>query len=849
VKIASALSRLFFPAAVLLLAGITSADEGHDAATPDTAAVDTAAYSNHPLKVARAMRASTAPDLDGRLDDAVWSSAPVQSGFVQRDPDAGTPSSEKTEFMIVYDDEAIYIGAMMYDSAPDSISTALARRDDWRNRDDLSINIDPHHDHQTGHFFVVGPSGYMGDGTIFNDGWDDDSWDGVWEARTAILDNGWSAEIKIPYHVLRFSPNESYTWGIQVMRDIARKNEWTMWSYYPRGLSGWVSRFGHLEGIEGIEPPRSLEIFPFGLGRVTMSPGEDGGSDETDLFATAGVDVRYGITSNISLNGTINPDFGQVEADPAVLNLSVFETFFRERRPFFLEGISIFENPGPNIVGIDGPTRLFHSRRIGRRPGRFDLPDDSEELTRPDNSTILGAVKVSGKTEHRTAFGIINAVTSEERARIEEYITDSQTGAIDTLRRNVRVEPYTNYFVGRVQQDLLNNSSVGAQLTAVNGQDFEAAYVGAVDGHLKWNDNAWQIYSRLAGSRAGQDEDRGSGYEGSFYFTKNGGSLGGQFYADARSEGFDANDLGFMNRNGIINTGAHVFYEMLEPYWLGRRSGYNLNVWHRRNYDSDELARGVNFNMWNRLHNFWGFNFGVSHDFRVKDDLNTRGGPVMVRPALTWFWASLWTDDRGNLSGDLFYNGNRGQNGDQYNNRLGFEVEWRPVSNIEIEIEPSLAVQKNTAQWVDNIDIDADDEDDRFIFGELDNRTFELEMRASYAYSPTLSLQLFMQPFVTTGEYSHIKELARPNSFAFIPYTDALEENPDFSRRALRSNLVLRWEYGPGSTIFVVWQQSRDWEQDLTRAPDFEPLNGLGNSFTDEGNNIFLVKMNRWIGL
>ena len=364
--------------------------------------------------------------------------------------------------------------------------------------------------------------------------------------------------MEIPYHVLRFGEKPVYTWGINAYRYISRHVEWTHWSFKPRGVNGWPSRFGHLEGIEGIRPKRSLEIFPFSLGRMILTRGEDDGGNETDLFGTAGIDVRYGLSSNISLNGTVNPDFGQVEADPAVLNLGVFETFFDERRPFFVEGNQIFESPRPGIVGIDRPTRLYRSRRIGRQPSRLDLPDDSDEVGRPDNTTILGAVKISGKTQRRTAFGVLSAVTGSEYARIDQRVTDPLTALVDTVRRRHKVEPMTNYFVGRVRQDLLTNSTVGAQLTAVNGEGFDPAYVGAGDVHVKWWDNAYRVYSRLAISRAGQNDDRGSGWEGLFYFSKFSGSFGGQGYVDARSPGFDANDLGFMRQ-------ARAFAKVLGP--------------------------------------------------------------------------------------------------------------------------------------------------------------------------------------------------------------------------------------------------------------------------------------------
>jgi hypothetical protein len=790
--------------ATLCLPGRCVADE-HEHAATDSADARLQQWLVHPQRTAHAVRTATPPMIDGIIDDAVWDAAPVQSGFTQEDPDHGEPATQETTFRILYDDEALYVAVVCYDSQPDSIISVLSRRDDWRERDVFELHLDPHHDHQTGAFFVVGPSGWVRDGIIFNDDDGDRTWDGVWRARTARRPDGWSVEMEIPYHVLRFGEKPVYTWGINAYRYISRHVEWTHWSFKPRGVNGWPSRFGHLEGI----------------------------------------DVRYGLSSNISLNGTVNPDFGQVEADPAVLNLGVFETFFDERRPFFVEGNQIFESPRPGIVGIDRPTRLYHSRRIGRQPSRLDLPDDSDEVGRPDNTTILGAVKISGKTQRRTAFGVLSAVTGSEYARIDQRVTDPLTALVDTVRRRHKVEPMTNYFVGRVQQDLLTNSTVGAQLTAVNGEGFDPAYVGAGDVHVKWWDKAYRVYSRLAISRAGQNDDRGSGWEGLFYFSKFSGSFGGQGYVDARSPGFDANDLGFMSRNDRTQAGAHVFYELLDPYWFARRSGFNFNIWQHHNFDGDNLARGVNLNMWHDLHNYWGFWMGLDHNFDAWDDLVRRGGPLMLSPASTRWAMDVWADDRMPISGWFGTNVRWGLGGDNLSTWSGIEFTLKPASNIEIN--PSYRYAKDDAQWVENADSEGDGEDDRFIFGELASKVFEIGVRGTWALTPFLSTQLFLQPFVTTGDYGRIKELARGRSYEFADYS-ALEDNPDFHRRSLRFNLVMRWEYAPG-TLFVVWQQNRDRDFDDTRDPDFEPFTDAGRAFADEGDNIFLAKINRWVGL
>ncbi|MBT4499810.1 MAG: carbohydrate binding family 9 domain-containing protein [Gemmatimonadetes bacterium] len=796
----------------------------------------------HPERVATAVRVGSMPvKLDGVLDDEVWQRTPIATGFTQREPDEGKPVTQETAFQVAYDDEALYVGITCYDSHPDSIVAMLTRRDDWEERDWVELQLNPHHDHQTGYWLLVGPSGSIMDGIIYNDDWFDDTWDGVWEVETAIHDRGWSAEYRIPYHVLRFAEQEEYVWGINILRRLVRREEESQWVHVPKGENGWVSYFGHLEGIRGITPPAHFEAIPFGLGRATL--GED-----DDLFGSVGVDVRYGLTPNISLNATVNPDFGQVEADPAVLNLSVFETHFRERRPFFLEGQSIFNSPGPDIVGIGGPAQLFYSRRVGKRPGRLGLPDYSEEIERPDATTILGAAKVSGKTAGKMSFGLLQAVTANEHAIIEETSVDPVSGEERTARRDFRVEPWTSYLVGRMEQDIQTHSKVGATVTAVNGDGFSSSYVGSVDGTLKWKDNAYRIFTRLSGSSAGTDDGRDEGYEAVAYFSKFSGNFGGQVYVDARSPGFQVNDLGFMNRADRIQAGWHFMAQIHNPWALARRSGFNLNGWKQWNYDGVVLAQGVNFNTWQKLLNYWHVNFGVNRVLGAKNDLETRGGPVMKSPAGIDYWYGFSSDDRKGVSFWFDGNGDRVDGGDSYSRRFGGGIALRPASNVRFEIGPSYSTTKAFAQWVDNVDDDGDDEDDHFVFGQLKNRVLDLTLRGEVAFSTKLTLQGYVQSFVASGDYREFKELERPNSYAFAPY-DYQGDNPDFDNRSLRGNLVLRWEYQPGSTIFLVWSQARSFSVDNPLDPDFRPFRGVRRSLTDDGDNIFLVKCNYWLGL
>jgi hypothetical protein len=418
-----------------------------------------------------------APKIDGRLDDAIWQQSPVSSDFLQLDPIEGEVASEKTTVQVAYDEEGLYVGIRCYDSDPQAIVSRLTRRDGETQADWISLSLDPHLDRQTGCFFTAYASGSVIDGTYADDRNKDETWNAVWEVATSIDAEGWSAEFYIPYYVMRFSPQDEYTWGLNVERHISRKQERTHWNLMQKDQPGLVSQFGNLHGIRDIDPPLHLEYVPYAMGRSIV----DGGAD---YFGNAGVDLRYGVTSSLSLNATVNPDFGQVEADPAQLNLTAFEDFFSEQRPFFVEGASIFET---------GDFDLLYSRRIGRRPGYFSVPEDAVEEDRPEATTILGALKLTGKTEGKTAFGLLQAVTAPEYADINR----------NSVRDEYRIEPLTNYLVGRVRQDVFDGTSgVGLFASSVHRRDGQSAYVGATDWDLRFREDIYNLTGTLAASRA-----------------------------------------------------------------------------------------------------------------------------------------------------------------------------------------------------------------------------------------------------------------------------------------------------------------------------------------------------------
>ena len=763
------------------------------------------------------------PVIDGVLDDDIWAEAPIYGGFLQRDPKQGEPATEKTSFQIAYDDEAVYFGVVCFDSDPDKISVRLGRRDSRLDSDRVSINLDPYHDHQTGYWFSVYASGVQNDGSLAGRRGGDETWDGIWEARTTVHDQGWNAEFKIPYHVLRFTQKDQYVWGINVLRDISRKNERDLWVLITREQSGWVSYFGHLEGIQNISPPRHLEVTPYLMGRSIHQ-------NRTSLFASIGGNVRYGITSGTSIIATVNPDFGQVEADPAELNLSAFESYYEERRPFFVEGASAFQS---------GDYELFYSRRIGNRPGRFDVPDGRQETDRPDATTILSAVKLTGKTRKQTTFGVLNAVTAPEYARIR-----SENGVAET---DYLIEPMTNYFVGRISQDVLaGNSRIGFLTTAVNRQDSESAFVGALDWNLKFRDNRYNLSGTLSASRTGESDTIKKGYLAHLEFDKRRGWLGWEVRAMAKSPGYDVNDLGFedLQKLGLIECSFDTYMRRDDPIGPFQKGYISVARWLAWNYDGIRVGNVAEFWARGELKNNWDFRLSIDRDF---ESVNDERDVLVHRPAAWSISCYLDTDDRKAVSFGVSPRFSKRDNGLSYSRRFRLSMEFRPSSNIECRLGPSYSQRSSYAQWIGTI---RDDKGDHYVYGELESTTLDFTTRLSMSFTPNLSFQLYMQPFIAIGDYQNFKELVEPQTYDFRRYK--LGTNRDFYRRSLIGNMVLRWEFQPGSTIFVVWSQSREMEkQERLTSEDLQlrPLDRFLSTFNDEGENLFLVKVNYWFGV
>jgi hypothetical protein len=838
--------------------------------------------------------------LDGRIAEPVWRSASPATDFIVHEPQAGVPSAQRTEARIAYDDDAIYVAMRMYDEHPDSIVGQLARRDQSIHSDWAFVALDSYFDRRTGFVFGVNPRGVKVDLMIYDDRSENMSWDAIWEVATSVDSLGWSAEFRIPLSQLRFSgvaTAEPRVWGVQFQRRIARSQEVSFWAHVPRDANGLVSLFGELHGLEGLRPRRNLELLPYSVARVTRAPGNAANPffRRNDPGMSVGADLRYGITSDLTLNATINPDFGQVEADPSVVNLSAFETFLPEKRPFFVEGANIF-NFGIGVGDGDmGNESLFYSRRIGRRPqGR--IPGSARYHDAPAATTILGAAKLSGRTGSGWSLGLLNALTAPEQA---PYVTGSGE------RGDVLVEPWTNYAVGRVMRDFSGGTgAIGGIATATNRHldgDMpylrDAAYAAGVNARRRfgdWEASGWVVGSHIRGDTAAinlaqhsparyfqRPDNRHatldptrtslSGWAGSAQFFKSGGGhWRGAGVVNVRSPGFEVNDLGYQQSADQVLQVAYVGYEQFRPSSRFRRWNLNSNQWAGWNFGGDVVALGGNINGSFTLPSFWGGHGNLGREFAAVDPAGLRGGPAIVRPGNWNIGASAYSDQRKPVRLRLNAGATREDDTGATSWRFSPSLTVRASNSAEFSLTPSYSHNDRRAQFIRRTTVAGQD---LFLLGALEQTTTSLTARLNYTASPTLSLQFYAQPFISAARYSTFMEVAQPRARSyrerFTAYsgaqlawddenrrftvdrsgdgtTDFTFGNPDFNFKQMRSNAVLRWEYRPGSALFLVWSHGRTAEDHFGDYRFGRDLRGLRAA---SGSNTLLVKFSYWLGL
>lgn len=825
----------------------------------------------------RAHRADTAPSIDGRLDEPAWKAADVGANLRQYEPNEGAPATERTEIRILYDNASLYVGVRLYDSEPGKIVTRMSRRDDDPDADRFTFYVDALHDRRTGAAFEVSAAGAQRDAIISNDTNRDSSWDAVWESAVSIDREGWTAEIRIPLSQLRFLKSDHHIWGFNLERTIYRKSETVWFELVPKRENGLASRMATLIGIDGIEPRRALEVVPYMLARsefiespVAANPFNDG----LRHFGAAGLDLKYALKSNVILNATMNPDFGQVEIDPAVVNLSAFETFFPEKRPFFIEGAQIFSNFGflgaNNFFGFNrADPILFHTRRIGRAPQGLASGDFVDT---PSGTTILGAAKITGKTTHGLSFGVLEAVTGREYARV----------ATEGQRSRTEVEPLTNYVAGRLFKEFAGGrSGLGTLFTSVNRDLRDAAlkervpgraYVAGVDGYhfldskRDWVVNGRIVLSDVAGTpRAIErlqlepqryfqrtdaphlrfDPSRASlnGWNGDLNLNRNQGAWTVNAALWAVSPGFEGGDLGF-HFNGDA-WGNHVVFtwKQIQPDRFTRNRDLTVAKFYVWDYGRAKLSDGAMSFANLTFRNYWNMGGNVGLFRETQDNRLTRGGPPALSPPSGFANLYVNSDSRKNVV--LHVNAGRSWTdfggGDGSG---GLSIEWKPSPRVNLSTGPSYSHSITVAQYVTTTDDPTATETNgkRYVFARLQQEQLSLETRVNVLFSPKASLQVFMQPLVVVGDYMDFKSLARSKTFDFDPYS-AVSFDPDFNFKSLRLNAIFRWEWRLGSTFYVAWTHQR---QDLGNPGQFQVGRDLGRVFTGPADNVFLVKISRW---
>lgn len=842
-----------------------------------TATTLLSAQDAKPRPAYKAVRASAAPVIDGELSDPAWAAAPEITGFTQMDPEEGKPAKNDTIFKVVYDDSAIYFGAFMKDDG--KVTPLLARRDsDLNNGDYIRVSIDSQQDRLSGAAFVVNASNVQMDMTLYNDIYNDISWDAVWESAARIVEGGWVAEMRIPYSQLRFPEKPVHTWGINVSRWSPRTFESTRLVFTPKTESGFASRFADLTGIEGIRPKRAFEVMPYAVARTDLfSRADNPFISPAEHRMDGGVDVKYSLTSSLRLTGTINPDFGQVEVDPAVVNLSQFETFFPEKRPFFTEGASIFNfgnGPANSRWGFNMsfPT-FFYSRRIGRSPQGFISADYQDA---PGETTILGAAKVTGKIGNGWTIGLLDALTDREQAMFRR---GDEVGKLT-------VEPMTNYLVGRAMKEYGKDSRAGFIFTATNrrlSENLEPSlransYFGGVDGYTLLRNKSWIVEwlggaSMVDGSEAAIaatqrsaaryfdrpdadhvefDPTRTSltGWMGRAMVSKQTGRWRPNVQVQALSPGFEINDVGFLPRVDAVATHAVLQYLNTDLAQNEKSRFREISAWGGKwqnfNFAGDLLGNGINFSYYGQFKNYWWTGAWAGGQESVLDDQRTRGGPLALRPGSYFYGAEFGSDSRKKISFNMWAETVRVDDGAaQYYG--GGTVTYRPLPSLRLSLAPRITSTDSHSQYVTRLRNRNYEPTfgDQYVFSSLEQKQFELGVRAEWTMNARLSMQLYLQPFVASGDYTGFKFLTRPRDDEYTPIAEsAVGFNPDFNLRSVRGSAVVRWEFRPGSSMYIVWNENRS---EIAPVGDFNLRRDFSSLTNAPSQDVFLIKFSYWL--
>jgi hypothetical protein len=831
------------------------------------------------------------PVIDGKLNDQCWTKGTWAGNFRQWIPNEGAKPTYPTEFNIQYDDKNLYVAIRCHDGEPHKILRQAGVRDEFVG-DMTGVNFDSYHDYRTGFEFTVTAWGQKIDLILFNPNNWDTNWNAVWKIKTGLEDSAWVAEYEIPLSQLRYSGKDEQVWGLHVWRWISRLQEESDWEIQSKTGPGVLFNFGELQGINGLKKSRRLEIMPYALGDLKTMKAEPGNpfTDKGRAWGgNVGLDAKIGISSNFTVDMTVNPDFGQVESDPSVMNLTAFETFYEEKRPFFLEGLTIFDYKFDN-------QSLFYSRRIGHSPSRTISPNDNLFVQTPDKTSIISALKFSGTTSKGLSVGLIQSVTANEFASLSD-----KNGNITSTK----VEPLTSYSVARVQKGYNSgNTVIGGIMTStnriINDKDLEFlsndAYTGGLDLLHHWKDKEFYVDARLIGSYINGSKEaitllqqssaryyqrpgasylkydtsatHLNGWGGKFMIGK--GSKGRWKYSTGAtwlSPGLELNDLGYMNTADEINQDNVVSYLINQPAWIFSTYDISLEQFNTWNFNGTYLGSGAHLAFTSQFKNQWAFSANLIYHTKAVDTKILRGGYDMIMPQSVMTFGSANTNPSKKIIASFGYSYE--YRGDRLaeNYQLTPGITYRPLNNLKIGLTANYMRNIDNLQYISTV---TSVPGDRYILGTISQKTLGLTFRVDLNLTPEFSIQYYGSPFVSLGAYSQLKYITNPKAAnyenRFEVYQDALLingvyqlydntggtrmdysiDNPDFNFHEFRSNLVAKWEYRLGSFIYLVWSSNKSGNTNSSNASLGESYKQLRSIFP---NNIFLIKLNYWFSL
>lgn len=823
------------------------------------------------IPVINAIRTEEEIIIDGHLNESVWQGEGY-SALIQKEPIEGAEPTTKTSVLITYNEEGIFIAVRCYHTGANSIIGGIARRDEMVQSDWFWFWIDPNKDGNNGFGFAVNPDGSIIDRKLYQDIYFDDNWDGVWEAAAQKFKNYWTAEMLIPFSQLRFSKKEEYVMGVNFKRYILDNAEEDYFVMVPKKETGFVSKFGILKGIKGVEPPSRFQIMPYIMGKANdISEDKDSPFyDENKYLESIGIDLKYGLTGNLTLDLTMNPDFGQAEVDPAQINLSALETYYSEKRTFFIEGSDIFyfgNNPAGGVWGCYWrEPEIFYSRRIGKRP----IGDVSHGgfVDKPEQTTILGAAKLSGRIGN-WSIGSMSAVTDREFARIdssgirfeEEIEPRSYHGVLRSSKEFDKGNQGLGFIMTGVTRDLRNQGlkqiyNQNALVFGMDGWSFlnkerEWAFMGKftysyVDGTkeriLNLQQESAHYYQRPDFDYVSLDSNRTSlsGFMTRFGLKKTKGNLGFQTAMGIISPGFETNDLGFTRITNLINMHVVGEYNWFQPTKWFR--GASLSLMTSRNYDFDgnELFQQYYITGFIGLLNYWSINSSVQITPDGLDLYDTRGGPAIAYHGYKDIYFGIGSDERKKIrvNGDMRYNL---VNDGGYDRSFNLDFSYNPSPSIKFTLSANLNEMLTHQQWVDDLPDSSAVSTyyTKYIFSDLNQKVRSGTIRLDWGFTPKLSLQMYIQPYIAVGHYSYFKELMEGGTYNFKEY-DYQEFNPDFNLKSFKANIVLRWEYRPGSLIYLVWTHNRE---NYDRPGVYNLKDDIQSLSNEDSDNIFLIKL------